>query len=56
MVLYSGETRQKIKSFSRFLDIAYSGGLRIGELRRRQLPSRREVADGGRRERKHQSV
>ena len=28
MVLFSGETRQKIKSFSRFLDIAYSGNFR----------------------------
>lgn len=28
VVLYSGETRQKIKSFSRFLDIAYSGNFR----------------------------
>ncbi|KNB41538.1 u3 small nucleolar RNA-associated hypothetical protein [Blastocystis sp. subtype 4] len=25
VILYSGESRQKIKSFSRFLDIAYSG-------------------------------
>ena len=27
VVLFSGETRQKIKGFSRFLDIAYSGML-----------------------------
>lgn len=27
MILFSGETRQKVKSFSRFLDIAYSGTL-----------------------------
>ena len=29
VVLYSGESRQKIKSFSRFLDIAYSGLLMV---------------------------
>lgn len=39
MVLFSGETRQKVKSFSRFLDIAYSGSffnpcLFIGNFRR----------------------
>lgn len=28
VALYSGETRQKIKVFSRFLDIAYSGNFR----------------------------
>ena len=56
MVLYSGETRQKIKSFSRFLDIAYSGAMRMSGLKRRELPPRRQVADGGRREGKHQSV
>lgn len=48
VILYSGESRQKIKSFSRFLDIAYSGIVIGCCLSSRQFPRRWEVVNSWR--------
>ena len=56
VVLYSGESRQKIKSFSRFLDIAYSGLVCVVCVSCRQFPPWWQAAYCWRREGKYQAV